>query len=524
VERDSGRPPALATLAVLLAAGFALLLLVFALRWPLEHDLPIFLYQGYLIHELGAVPYRDFFEVNAPGTMLASHWIHWLTDGSSLAVRILDMLALGALTALTMRVLRPHGWRSGALASACFAIVYLNAGNAQTLQREFLCMLPLALSIWSTFRLGDGVRRPWLAMSAVGALFAVTLSIKPTLVVCWIPLGAMALATRFPTRPDGPGAVLREAAKLCTLHGIGAVLAMLLIAAPIGTAGLASYLEIVREYYPLYHQMNGQGSLWELHGPSDYLRRYGVDAFELILDYRFAALSFLGLALAWNLRERKLLAQVVTLSGVALSALLYVPVTGKFWPYHSFPLFYALSLLAGLAVSDALVRSSIQAAWQNGIVCLAIALSLPLGTMLGEYWRWRDDRAYLVKGGRVALIARYLEEHTRPGEPVMALDTTSGALHGLYQARRPMYGRLVYDYMLYHHIDAPYIQRMRAELLDQIADGGFDVLVRMDDTWSRRPNFPELDTTIAAHFDVALQENAVTIFRRRTREQERGSR
>jgi hypothetical protein len=37
----------------------------------------------------------------------------------------------------------------------------------------------------------------------------------------------------------------------------------------------------------------------------------------------------------------------------------------------------------------------------------------------------------------------------------------------------------------------------------------------MDDTWSRRPNFPELDATIAEHFDVALQENEVTIFRRR---------
>jgi hypothetical protein len=515
MEADSGRSPPLAALAALIAAGFALLLLVFALHWPLEHDLPIFLYQGYLIHEFGAVPYLDFFEVNAPGTMITSLWIHLLTDGSSFALRILDLFALGSLTGLTMLVLRPHGWRSGVLASACFAIVYLGAGNTQALQREFLCMLPLALSIWLTFRLRDGVRRPWLAMSAIGALSAVTLSIKPALVICWIPLGAMALATRFPARPDGLGAVLREAAKVSAALGVGVAATLLLVTAQIGTASLASYLEIVREYYPLYHQMNSHGSLWELHGLSDYLRRYGLGTFELFFDYRFIALPFLGLALAWNLRERRLLAQVVTLCGVALCALLYIPITGKFWQYHAFPLYYAMSLLAGLAVSGALERSRTQAAWQNGIVCLAIALSLPLGTMLEEYWRWGGDRAYPVKGGRVALIARYLEENTRPGEPVMALDTTSGALHGLYQARRPMYGRLVYDYMLYHHIDRPYIRKLRAELLDQLAGNGFDVLVRMDDTWSRRPNFPELDATIAEHFDVALQENEVTIFRRR---------
>ena len=512
---DSGRPSALASLAVLIAGASVLLMLVFALRWPLEHDLPIFLYQGYLIHELGAVPYQDFFEVNAPGTMLTSLWIHLLTDGKPLALRILDMSALGALTALTMLVLRPHGWRSGALASACFALVYLAAGHVQTLQREFLCMLPLALSIWLTFRLVGGVRRPWLVTSAIGALSAVTLSIKPVLVICWIPLGAMALASRFRARPHGLGVVLREALALGSVLGLGVVAALLLIAAPLGRAGLASYLEIVREYYPLYAQFDGQGSLWELHGLSDYLRRYGIDTFELLLDYRFVALAFLGLALAWNLRERKLLAEVVTLSGVALFALLYVPMAGKFWPYHCFPLFYALSLLAGLSLSGALVRSPTTTVWQDGIVCLAVVVALPLGTMLGEYWRWRGAHAYAVKEGRVELIARYLEENTRPGEPVMALDTTSGALHGLYQARRPLYGRLVYDFPLYHHVETPYVRKLRAELLDQLAGDGFDVLVRMDDTWSRLPSFPELDAAIAEHFDVALHENDVTVFRRR---------
>lgn len=515
MQAGSGRPPAFASLAVLAAAGCALVLLVFALRWPLEHDLPIFLYQGYLIHEFGAVPYRDFFEINPPGTMLVSLGIHLLTDGNSLALRVLDMLALGALSALTMLVLRPHGWRAGALASACFATVYLAAGHAQTLQREFLCMLPLALSIWLTFRVSAGARRPWLALGAIGALAAVTLSIKPALVIAWVPLGTLALAARIPARPEGHWVGLREGAKVGAALGVGAVATLLLIVAPLGAAGLTSFLEIVRAYYPLYYQLNGQGSLWELRGPSDYLQRYGIDTLALLSDYRFVALSFLGLALAWNLRERRLLAQVATLAGIALCALAYVPVAGKFWPYHSFPLHYALSLLAGLAVSGALERSRTQAAWQDGIVCLALVVALPLRTTLEEYWRWRAERAYPVKAGRVERIARYLEANTRPGERVMALDTTSGALHGLYRARRPLYGRLVYDFMLYHHVDTPYVQGLRAELLGQLAGDGFDVLVRMDDTWSRRPNFLELDATIAQHFEVALQENAITIFRRR---------
>lgn len=60
----------LSTVVVSLMASVAPSFSLLSLRWPVVHDLPTMLYEGYLIHEVGLVPYVDFFDMNPPGTMV----------------------------------------------------------------------------------------------------------------------------------------------------------------------------------------------------------------------------------------------------------------------------------------------------------------------------------------------------------------------------------------------------------------------------------------------------------------------
>lgn len=502
------------TALVALALAGAGVLALLSLRWPLVHDLPILLYDGFLMQELGRVPYRDFVEVNAPGTMLLHAFLHGLTGGDSLLLRLVDLAVLAGVWVSTTLALGGHGRRAGLLASACFTLAYLAGGPVQALQREYLCVLPLSVSAALVFRAGGSPRSQSLRVAAAGLLAGAAVTVKPPLVLCWAPLVAFALWQR---PGDGAQSSARARAEAALAFVLGlAVVPGLVLAWMWRVGALDAYLDLARNYYPLYLQLDGNAVVRQ-SGLLLTLRRYAFDTLALVPQYPFVVLSFLGLGFAWTYRGRPLFAQCLAAAGVALCGLLYVAVAGKFWAYHGFPFFYGLSLLAGLGQSRGLASSGAEVLWRNFVLAAALVIGLPLGRILSEYWQWRAGRSFVVKEGRVDLIEDYLLRHTRPSETVMPLDVTTGAVHALYRNRRPLYGRFVYDQFFYHHVDHPYIQRLRRELLAEFGREGPDVVVRPDDTWVRTPSFPELDAVLANDYDLVLHENDVSIFRRRPR-------
>ena len=514
-DRAQRLPLAISTAAVVLVICIAGVLALLSLRWPLYHDLPIFLFDGYLMHDLGLIPYRDFFEVNSPGTMVMYGLLHQLSDGDELMLRLVDMIVLAGISFFTIQALRDHGWRSGALASACFAIAYLAYGPSQSLQREYICVLFLAMSTTMAFRV-NAASRVWLPMGAMGLLAGVSSCIKPPMILLWAPLVLLVAATRLKSMRLSPGVLLREASQSLVPFAVGVALPILAIIWMLArNHALDAYLEILLDYYPLYTQLHGGGGVWDVSGFTLFLRRFVSGPLELFYDFRFVILSFIGLTLAWSYKGRPQFVQCVVISGMVLMGVAYAATSGKFWPYHSFPLFFGLALLAGLSVNRDVLRVRTGATWHSIVLCVAIAVGFPLTMMGKEFWQWRDGSTFEVKDGRVTLVAEYLENNTEETDTVMALDTTSGALHALYRIRRPLHGRFIYDFHVHHHIDNPYIQKLRREMIAQFANGEPDIVVRFDESWGRKPNFPQLDAILENDYEVALQENNVTILRRR---------
>jgi hypothetical protein len=88
-----------------------------SLGWRYVHDSPLMIYSGFLV-ERGAVPYRDFFDMNMPGTYALMWFMGKVFGWSDLGFRVFDLLYLAVLSFLTFRWIRPSGLLSALAAPA----------------------------------------------------------------------------------------------------------------------------------------------------------------------------------------------------------------------------------------------------------------------------------------------------------------------------------------------------------------------------------------------------------------------
>ncbi len=492
---------------------FALLFAALSLRWPVLQDVPILLYEGFLLHDEGLVPYRDFFDVNAPGTILLFSSIHQLTAGSQLACRLLDLSVLAAIAALTALALRRHGYRTGILAAASFCLLYLSTGPENSLQREYLCLLPLAASLALIFGLPEGMPSRLYPFFLCGMLAGLVATIKPPLVLCWLPLLAYA-----GTMLLGEAKQWRKLVKPALFCAFGGLLPIFFVVLWLYLSdALAAYIDIARNYYPLYTRIDGNGMIQQA-GLAGWIKRYFLMTTP-ILAGPLAIVAFLGVAAGWNLEDKKLWGQNAALAVLVLCALIYVPVSGKFWFYHKIPIFYAMSLCAGIAFSRALPVPERAPRLRALTLMLALVASLPFAPFAIHFMLWKDGKTYLAPDNQVAQMVDYLRRHTTPEDTIAPLDTSTGALNALYQVRRPLYGRFLNDFHFYHDGTTPYIDQLRREFLAQFRDGKPSVLLQCT-SWRPRGqgadgDFPELDNILRSEYVPVLQASDCTILRHR---------
>ena len=485
------------TVAVVLVAAAAVVLALLSLRWPLVHDLPIMLYVGFLVADLGAVPYLEVFDMNAPGTILVYALLHVLTDGQDLPLRLVHLFTLLAIGGATSVALRRFGWRSGVLASACFALACLCGGPNEVLQRETLCMLLLAVSAAMVFGRRSADRAEWVFVIA-GLCAGAAVSIKPPVLIFWLPLFLDCFGReRHVARAFLPGWGV-SLARAGGLFAIGLLVSLAAVVLWLAQQGaLTSYLDMIRHYYPLYAQLGPDG---EVVQPSfgATMDRYVVRTLPMLAAGPLAVLAFVGIRPGWESAERRMRPQVLALVALVGATLLYIPIGGKFWFYHQIPLFYALSLCAGLAATTPL--SPRGGACHALVVLAAAVVLLPLNQLDGEFRMWHLGQRHPVRRGQVEALTTFLRTHAGPDDKILPLDVSGGAIHAMYELRYPLHGRFIYDLHFYHHVDDPYIASLRQELVATLTEDPPDFVIRWK-SW--RPHgyrcskeFPELDALL----------------------------
>jgi hypothetical protein len=163
------------------------------------HDSPLMIYAGFLVAG-GRVPYRDFFDMNMPGTYFVMSAMGLLFGWDDIGFRAFDLLCLVSISFATFFWMRRFGHLPALAASVAFPLWYLDAGPSMSLQREYIALLPFAaILVIATVRMGF---TPVLRFFLTGFLTGASMLIKPHYGVLCVPpmMTAVALLPRSGTK------------------------------------------------------------------------------------------------------------------------------------------------------------------------------------------------------------------------------------------------------------------------------------------------------------------------------------
>jgi len=491
-------------LLVLTIAAAALILAAFvSLRWRYVHDSPIMVYAGYLVAH-GAVPYRDFFDINMPGTYFTMWFMGSVFGWNDIGFRVFDLLSLASIVVATFWWMKRFGKLPALVAALAFPLWYLHAGPPLSMQREYIALVPFA---WLLALVSDETKlKSRSRYLFAGILAGMTLLIKPQFFVLSLPL--LFVLLRWDTSSVG---VQRRT--ILFVGGIsiplGATFLYLLF-----TGSLGPFIDIVVNYWPLYSHLT------ETHTTISGLPRllYLAHATWFGLFKIYVPTAIVGLfVLSGDSSYRR---SVWMFSGLLVAAAIYPALSGQFWNYHWIPFYYVLLCASSLAARP-IERWSFA-----GLAPIGVAISMMLWLSSKVVDDLRISGISLSGESRpkdlvADEIARFLRAQMKPGDTVQPLDWTGGAVHAMLMVRAPLATRFIYDFHFYHHVNNAYIGKLRREFMIELTarKPRFIIQVLEFKPWPRGPNttrhFPELQEFLEQCYATAQQGATYRILERK---------
>ena len=492
------------TLVVALAIALSAVALIVAasasLRWRYAHDSPLMIYAGFLVAG-GSVPYRDFFDVNMPGTYFVMAAVGRVLGWDDFGFRAFDVFCLMSISVSTFLWMRRFGNLSALAGSVAFPLWYLNGGPSMSLQREYIALVPFAGMLAVTT--ADTGLTPRVRTIVAGVLAGMSAAIKPQFLLLSLPL----LPLLIQPGDSSAGWRRRTAGFLGgLLIPLGAMSVYLLF-----TGSLEPLVDMAVNYWPLYAGMTGG------HTPIVGLPRllYVVKSTGIGLATPYAPMAVVGLIAMGQDQTHSRYAWV--LFGLLLATALYPAMSGQFWLYHWLPFYYVALCAASLSARVVEIRE-----WSAGVIAPALALIVLLlvlsATSVSHLRHGRDIQP--PKGGVPDEISGFLRSHMNSGDAVQPLDWTGGAVHGMLMARAPLATRFMYDYHFYHHVSHPYIGKLRRDFIDELSvkRPRFIIEILQDKGWPTGPDttrqFPELQAFLEQHYAPAQQDTRYRILQR----------
>lgn len=430
---------------VIVVGVAAVLAAACSLTWRMGVDVPVMMYLSERIVHHGAVPYRDFFDMNLPG----SYWMYgavvWLLGTTDLAANVANLLVmLTAGTTFFYAFGRGRPWMLFGV--GIVALLVFSRGVEFVLQREMLAMVPIA--VLSVLALG-GWRRPGVVGRAAmaGMCLAVLTLIKPQFLL----YGAVPVFLVIHDARRGIG--------VCKASTVLAVAFSLPLAAAVfwlvRNQAWDAFLEVVR-YWGLY------GELTRFHVMMLPAERYlaVLDGVRMMILSPFTAVAVVSLAYAW-FKRTILRRELVVWVGLLIAAVLVPTVSGQFWAYHRLP-FFCLTLFTGGYLLAGREWYALAAAGLLAVSSVAVS-----GRGV-----WRETTQSSVERDRLGIpdrFAEYLKVHMKEGDTVQPIDWARGALYGMLQVKAPLATRYPYTFYFHHHVSHPFIQKIRSEFLDELA-------------------------------------------------------
>jgi hypothetical protein len=496
-----------------LLAAYLITQAVYSTRWKIAHDEAPLLYEAFLMRADGLVPYRDLFDFQMPGSFVAYSILGRLSGFDSFRIRILDLIILTTLLAITFLAMRRFGKTPAFAATILFGLKYLQGGPSMSLQREYLLLVFVALAVWISMR--DSLTLKHRIM--LGLLFGLAAVIKPHAAIGLIPIllfDITDMVKRFKLTQ------LNAAVTSILPAAAGFLIPVLAMVAWLGLTGaLTPFISIAVNYWPLYAQVNGQMEVTA-----------GAARMSLLLSQTLSlggnALWLIpaGVGIYFNQNKKTYL-----LASLALCYAIYPAFSGQFFPYHYIPFIYFIILLASLSISTFDPSTSSGRRFRPSTFDLQSFILYPLSLILiitlvlpsQTFIRQLEGKSISTSTDRAVEITRFLDKNLNAsrGDTVQPLDWTGGTLLAMLETRAHIATPYVFDFYFYHHVSNPYIQGLRADFMNdlQLAKPRFIVEVTaIDKPWITGPDtsreFPELRAFLDANYSVTIHKDDYAIY------------
>jgi hypothetical protein len=411
-------------------------------HWPFIHDAPLMHYIVWRILS-GAVPYRDVFDMNMPGTYLV-HWIALRGFGiSDPGFRLFDFLWLALTSSALYLFCRPFSRWAGALSAVFFFSFHLSQGALSMGQRDFLLCVFLILGahfLAGSVEVGGSLKLSFLAGLALG--FGAT--IKPYAAI----YASFMLALLVGILLHQPRSGWKSNAALF-LTGT-AVWPALFVAWLAFAGGLQPLVEIVWGYLLPYYAKLGGTNPFTL-------------AIQLIKPNVF---WILVAAVPWDRSERRPRYTLALLG--ALYGILHYTLQGKDWWYHKYPFQAFLFILIAMSLSDLLARSNAKSRL-CGVLCLLLCQYALAAACYRTFLQPMSGTEVVNKKRVIESLAAYLKPRVDPRrDTVQTMDTAAGGVATLLLLQVREATRFMYDFELLNLVNDPFVRELQSEFMEQI--------------------------------------------------------
>ena len=421
--------------------------------WPVINDASLFHYVALRVSQ-GAVPYRDVFDFQLPGTLLYHLAIVTTAGTGDAAWRAFDLTLLAACAAVAAALARPSGPIAGWTAAAAFVTWHLSLGAWNTGQRDLVVALLLAAAGLAVARECDAAAAAgpgaaaaraaprFLAGLAVGA----AATIKPHAAVFAIALAPFVVAHGGRTRAL---VAFVGGCALAPLAAFGWLAA---------SGGLPAFVDIVAGYLAGPHLDYDRAEVPQI------LRSWTTNRFVLPLVAAGA------LAAAFARPRGGALARRVVLAAVGFGyGLFHIALQQKGWSYHFYPaaLFLCVAAASALGVGRgpegaSLARCAARATAAALVAFAVVAVSPRVEAQLDDAWRTGPNQS------RVAELEADLRSLVPAGAKVQVLDLGPVGIEALMHLGIAQPTRSTYAVPLYLRVGCAYTQDLRREFLEDL--------------------------------------------------------
>jgi len=480
-------------LFLILLAIFLIVQAIFSLQWQIAHDEAPLLYEAFLMQN-GAVPYKDFFDFQMPGSYIIYYLLGTLSNFGPFRIRILDVLILASIIFITYHALKKINKTSALIAGILFGLKYLQGGPALSLQREYLILIFLSLAIFIALQENLSFNHRLI----LGFLFGLAASIKPHSAIGLIPIILFDLDSAW--------------IKKIFYYALGfLILVVAIILWLASTNALSPFFDIALNYWGLYSQINGELVILSSTERLSYI---------LNLVWRFGghALWLIPATFAIYLNQNK---KTYLLASLTLCYAIYPAFTGQFFPYHYILFIYFIILLASLSITHYPLSITHYPLSINYLSSILFLLTLFITIRPSQtFIRQLNNQPIVTSSDRAIEIANFLEKNLETGDFVQPLDWTGGTLLAMLETRALIATEYVFDFYFYHHISNPYIQNLRNDFINQLQDSMPRFIIEVtsaDKPWvggddTTRTKFPELQNFLDENYSITIQKDDYVIY------------